>query len=44
MRTNLKVPYEEKDDAKKLRCLCLPWAPCDACLDKVAEAGWGLPA
>jgi len=96
MRTNLKVPYEEKDDAKKLgarwdaarktwyvenveniaqfmrwmpnevgsiltvrtlaapmkvgarffkiRCSCLPWAPCDACLDKVSSAGWGLLA
>ena len=96
MRTNLKVPYDEKDDAKKLgarwdaarktwyvenvenieqfmrwmpnevgsiltvrtsvapmnvgarffriSCSCLPWDPCDACLAKVAAAGWGLPA
>lgn len=25
-------------------CKCLPWAPCSSCVDKVASAGWGLPA
>jgi len=93
MRTNLKVPYEEKDTARKLGarwdaarkvwyvenvenlsaflkwipgavnsvvsipsktvtghrffrtgCNCLPWEPCPSCVDKVASAGWGLPA